>query len=193
MVNPEQFIADLNAKKDTAWKRLYAEFYPALCAYAEKLTKDNLHAEDVVQDCIIALWDASYHFPNLQTLIAYLYKAVYLRTLNLLDSRNHAREHAMQFLNEYASEESDEQAAIDAAIKESAIAKLRLVLDELPSQQRQIMDLCLQNRKVKEIADLLGVSENTIKIQKKRAYAYIRERLGGIWSVLFMMFFSIRD
>ena len=132
-------------------------------------------------------------FPNLQTLIAYLYKAVYLRTLNLLDSRNHAREHAMQFLNEYASEESDEQAAIDAAIKESAIAKLRLVLDELPSQQRQIMDLCLQNRKVKEIADLLGVSENTIKIQKKRAYAYIRERLGGIWSVLFMMFFPIRD
>lgn len=99
----------------------------------------------------------------------------------------------MQFLNEYASEESDEQAAIDAAIKESAIAKLRLVLDELPSQQRQIMDLCLQNRKVKEIADLLSVSENTIKIQKKRAYAYIRERLGGIWSVLFMMFFSIRD
>ena len=44
MVNPEQFIADLNAKKDTAWKRLYAEFYPALCAYAEKLTKKRAYA-----------------------------------------------------------------------------------------------------------------------------------------------------
>lgn len=193
MGNDEQFIADLNAKKDTAWKRLYAEFYPALCAYVEKLTKDNLHAEDVVQECIIALWDASYHFTNLKSLVSYLYKAVYLRTLNLLDSRNHAREHAMQFLNEYASEEAAEQAAVEAAIEESVIAKLRSVLEELPAQQRQIMDLCLQSRKVKEIAEALGITENTVKMQKKRAYAYIREKLGGVWSVLFMMFFPVKD
>lgn len=193
MVNPEQFIADLNAKKDVAWKQLYAEFYPALCVYAEKLTKDNLHAEDIVQECIIALWDASYHFPNLKSLVSYLYKAVYLRTLNFLDSRDHAREHAMRFLNEYASEETDEQAAIDAAIEESMVAKLRLVLDELPEQQRQIMDMSLQNRKVKEIAEALGVTENTVKMQKKRAYARIRERLGGVWGVLFLMFFPVED
>ena len=43
--------------------------------------------------------------------------------------------------------------------------------------------------KVKEIAKVLNVSENAIKMQKKRAYSVIREELGECWSVLLIMRF----
>ena len=47
----------------------------------------------------------------------------------------------------------------------------------------------LDKEKVKEIAKVLNVSENAIKMQKKRAYSVIREELGECWSVLLIMRF----
>ena len=70
------------------------------------------------------------------------------------------------------------------------IAKLRSVLSELSDQQRQVMNLSLEGLKVREIAQLLEVSENTVKMQKKRAYAIVRERMGMVWGILLYSFFS---
>ena len=74
--------------------------------------------------------------------------------------------------------------AIELAIEETVVAKLRLVLADLSEQQRVIMNLSIEGHKVREIAHTLNISENTVKMQKKRAYAVIRERMGGVWGVL---------
>ena len=34
-----RFISDINAKKENAWKRLYQNYYPALCNYASRIFK----------------------------------------------------------------------------------------------------------------------------------------------------------
>ena len=52
------------------------------------------------------------------------------------------------------------------------------------------MNLSLEGLKVREIAQLLEVSENTVKMQKKRAYAYLRERMGMVWGILLHSLFS---
>ena len=144
MRDNERFIIDLNKKRETAWQQLYEEFYPALCTYVAKLTHENVGVEDIVQECMIGLWDSSLQFPNVKSL----------------------------------------------AIEESVIAKFRSVLSELSDQQRQVMNLSLEGLKVREIAQLLEVSENTVKMQKKRAYAYLRERMGMVWGILLYSFFS---
>ena len=101
------------------------------------------------------------------------------------------RDNARRLLGNYTSEISyTEEMAIDLAIEESVIAKLRSVLSELSDQQRQVMNLSLEGLKVREIAQLLEVSENTVKMQKKRAYAIVRERMGMVWGILLYSFFS---
>ncbi len=187
MFDSERFIVELNRKKDTAWLRLYEEFYPALCAYAARLLHENAGVEDIVQECMIGLWHSSLHFNNVRALAGWLYKAVYSRALNLLRDRNNAR----RLLGNYTSEFIySEEMAIELAIEESVIAKLRLVLAELFGQQRNVMNLSLEGYKVREIASILGISENTVKMQKKRAYAMIRERMGMVWGVLLATIFS---
>lgn len=187
MRDNERFIVDLNKKRETAWYRLYEEFYPALCAYAAKLTRKDEGIEDIVQECMIGLWDSSLQFPNVSALAAWLYKAVYNRALNLIRDRDNAR----RLLGNYTSGISyTEEMAVDLAIEESVIAKLRLVLSELSDQQRQVMNLSLEGLKVREIAQLLKVSENTVKMQKKRAYAIVRERMGMVWGILLLSLFS---
>ena len=63
MRDNERFIIDLNKKRETAWQQLYEEFYPALCTYVAKLTHENVGVEDIVQECMIGLWDSSLQFP----------------------------------------------------------------------------------------------------------------------------------
>ena len=52
-----RFISDINAKKENAWKRLYQNYYPALCNYASRIIQDEVIVEDIVQESLINLWD----------------------------------------------------------------------------------------------------------------------------------------
>ena len=162
-MDDEKFISGLNQKDGGAWKRLYEEFYAPLCAYAEKLSKGQADAEDVVQDCMVELWDSSLCFPNVKALTAWLYKVVYTRTLNALRDKANAE----QSLAEYAVEIPTEDEAADEAAEENAVARLRKMMKVLTPQQQDILRMTLDGLKVKDIAATLGVTDNTVKMQKK--------------------------
>lgn len=187
-MDDEKFISGLNQKDGGAWKRLYEEFYAPLCAYAEKLSKGQADAEDVVQDCMVELWDSSLCFPNVKALTAWLYKVVYTRTLNALRDKANAE----QSLAEYAVEIPTEDEAADEAAEENAVARLRKMMKVLTPQQQDILRLTLDGLKVKDIAAALGVTDNTVKMQKKRAYTTLRERFGKAGAALLVMFFRQR-
>lgn len=187
-MDDEKFISGLNQKDGGAWKRLYEEFYAPLCAYAEKLSKGQADAEDVVQDCMVELWDSSLCFPNVKALTAWLYKVVYTRTLNALRDKANAE----QSLAEYAVEIPTEDEAADEAAEENAVARLRKMMKVLTPQQQDILRLTLDGLKVKDIAAALGVTDNTVKMQKKRAYTTLRERFGKAGTALLVMFFRQR-
>lgn len=184
-MDDEKFISGLNQKDGGAWKRLYEEFYAPLCAYAEKLSKGQADAEDVVQDCMVELWDSSLCFPNVKALTAWLYKVVYTRTLNALRDKANAE----QSLAEYAVEIPTEDEAADEAAEENAVARLRKMMKVLTPQQQDILRMTLDGLKVKDIAAALGVTDNTVKMQKKRAYTTLRERFGKAGAALLVMFF----
>ena len=38
----------------------------------------------------------------------------------------------------------------------------------------------MKGERVRDMAEKLGISENTVKTQKKRAYAFVREQLGDV-------------
>ena len=64
----------------------------------------------------------------------------------------------------------------------------------MPNAAQDIMLLSLNGWKNQEIADELGVSINTVKTQKKIAYAKIKDRMGSRFStaaytILWMMLF----
>ncbi len=187
-MDDEKFIAGLNGKNEAAWQQLYMEYYAPLCAYAERLAKGNWGVEDIVQDCMLELWNSSFQFPNVKALTAWLYQVVYNRTLNAM--RDRANSHRL--LEGYAREMYSEDEAVDFAAEETAVARLRKALRELTRQQQEIIRLTLDGMKVKEVAEALGVSDNTVKMQKKRAYTTLHDRLGKNWNVLLVFFFKKR-
>lgn len=182
----DDFILELNKKKERAWKKLYYDFYPALCAYSSRILNDRSAVEDIVQECLIKLWDSSLKFPDISALTAYLYRSVYNRSLNSVRDRANAKRLLQEVTD---SELPDEDRAIELAIEEVVVGKLRSVIAGLSVQQRNVLNLSMEGLKVKEIAERLGISENTVKMQKKRAYAMVRERMGKVWGILLVTFF----
>lgn len=50
-------------------------------------------------------------------------------------------------------------------------------IDSMPPRQREVFLLLMEGNKVKDIAKMMNVSENTVKMQKKRGLSALRRQL----------------
>ena len=65
---------------------------------------------------------------------------------------------------------------------------LYVAIDQLPPQTRNVILLNLEGKTSPEVAEELGISVNTVKTIKLRAYRVLRERLKGIqWLLLLLL------
>ena len=63
-----QFLEDVNNKRETAWRRLYKNYYIPLCHYALKIVNDRILAEDVVQEVLVRMWEVPLSFDSVDQL-----------------------------------------------------------------------------------------------------------------------------
>ena len=62
--------------------------------------------------------------------------------------------------------------------KEETISRVKSLIDELPEQRRRILELAaFYGKTYQEIAEMLGISVNTVNTQMSRAYRFLRDRL----------------
>ena len=175
-----QFLDGVNRKEDKAWVELYDYFYAPLCCYAAKIMGNDQMVEDVVQGCFVKLWLSTVCFEDIKVITAYLYRAVYNAALNFVRDQKRSKKAHEVWMGQVISDECD---AVEMALEEEAITRFYTVIIRLPEQQRDILLRSMKGEKVKDMA------ENTIKTQKKRAYAFVREQLGDVWMVIAGLFF----
>lgn len=187
MNNPVHLINGINSKQKEAWKMLYSHFYAALCNYASKIIKDRNASEDIVQNIFIKLWDSSVNFPDIGKLTAYLYKSVYSRSLNYLRDKKQPIS-----INNLKQDQTDlqEELYITMAIEEEVVSNLYIALSEMSPQQRQVILLAIGGSNIAEISEKLGISVNTVKTHKKRAYSFLKARLGDSFVIIKAVFLS---
>lgn len=186
----QKFLEGINLKKEEIWKQLYAEYYSPLCCYALKILKDREQAADIVQGVIAKLWESDVCFQDLSSFRGYLYKSVYHNCLQVLRNKN--VEDA--YLDKKDKDEDlTDHGFLSALIEEEVVRRLRHLIQQLPGKKREVMLLCLEEKKVEEISKILGISINTVKKHKKDAYQYIREMLRPDILLLFFLYIKKRN
>ena len=182
-----EFLEGVNRKEDKAWDELYQYFYAPLCCYSARITRNENAAEDIVQGCLVRLWHSSVCFREIKVITSYLYRSVYNASLNFVRSQQRARRLHEEWMDRVLE---DEEEGMAMALEEEAITRFYTVVSGLPEQQREILLLCMKGEKVKEIAAKLGISENTVKTQKKRANHFLREQLSELWAIVLPLLFG---
>ena len=170
---PDEFIDQINRKQMPAFRELFGTFYRYLVLYALRYVKQQEVAEDVVQEVFIAIWESDKKYNSYHGFRAFLYDSVKNRCLNYLKHQEVERRHAEILLWEQDEEDEDYR-----LMREEMYRALHRAVDELPERCRQVFKLHLQGEKNEEIAQILELSVETVKTQKKKAMYFLRERLG---------------
>ena len=162
-----------SALERKSFRAIFDTLFRPLCAFASKYIKEDLEAEDLVQDAFVALWEQRENFENFLSAKSFLYTSTRNKCLNVLKHRTVIQKHEEALIYEL---ESDHFFS-NQVIAEESFNLLYREIENFPDASKKIMLLALQGSKNREIADQLEISENTVKTQKKIAYTKLRKGL----------------
>ncbi|OSZ79219.1 RNA polymerase sigma-70 factor [Chitinophagaceae bacterium IBVUCB1] len=178
--NAPAYMADT----DMMFEKLFKSQYKRLHAYACTILYDEDEAEEIVQQMFVKLWEKKEKLHELQSVNAYLYRAVHNDCMNYLKHEKvkaNYRSHALHTGSEAASDASDNKL-------HQLEERLRQALAELPEQCRTIFQLSrFEELKYREIADRLGISVKTVENQMGKALKLMRIKMADLLPVLWII------
>jgi RNA polymerase sigma-70 factor (sigma-E family) len=161
---------------DDALELLYAAHWRRLVRLAVLLVHDLGTAEEIVQDCFIAVHAKWNRLHDPDKALAYLRQSVVNR------SRSHLRH--LSVVRRHADHEAPLQPAAGADHLAYDHARRETVLDalrRLPRRQREVLALRYYvDLSEAEIAELLGISRGAVKSHASRGAAALRADLGAV-------------
>ena len=153
------------------FERLFSDYYGILVCYAQKYTKREDIAEDIVQDVFASLWEENLIFPSQANFRSFLYISIRNAAFDYLRHQNVESRYIEEALtaNRFLSDDSFQ--------KEEVFRLLFKQIDLLPERCREIFLLHLEGYDNDAIAKKLSLSIETVKTQKKRAMKTLRNNL----------------
>ncbi len=156
-----------------AFRLLFERLFPPMCLLASRILKDEEKGKDVAQEAFVKLWEKDQEdFASEAALRAYLYVLVKNACLNLIQKENRVQNSSVD-----AALHLPEKEFLNELLKEETYQILRYAINELSPQAGQVMSLMLKGFSNQDIADQMGITLNTVKTVKKRAYRTLRDLL----------------
>ncbi|MBQ6032309.1 MAG: RNA polymerase sigma-70 factor [Prevotella sp.] len=155
---------------------LYNTYYRALVVFSKQIVKDVDTAEDIVQDVLSALWEKKIGFENLSQFRVYMYNAVRNRSLKYV-TRNKHLQVSIDNPDLSSSEFHLLPTGDEDFYSEEIYRRMILAIESLPDRQRSVFLLAIEGKKNSEIAEVLHISEDTVKTHRKRGMVTLREKM----------------
>ncbi|SDK09564.1 sigma-70 family RNA polymerase sigma factor [Pedobacter hiemivivus] len=158
---------------------LFRKNHKFLCMIAVNHVKDPFIAEDIVQEFFINFWERQDKIKLHTSFEAYACRSIKYKSISWLRSQETVIKRISEY--DYPSYEDPMEAAFKAADEEGLELKILKLIDELPTERKRILLLSTTgNYTYAQIAEMLGISINTVKSQMVKAYASLRLKAGPI-------------
>ena len=165
----------------------FKQYFRPLCFYAISLVKDTEVARDIVHDVFLVVWNRRASIDFLQPMYPYLLSLTRNNALNYLTHlKVISRHEELQF------QEGEKYVSPDDEQHEELICNIIKRIDELRDRCGEVMRLCfIECKKYKEIADLLGISVNTVKTHITTGLKILRNEFPA--SLLYIFFLREKE
>jgi RNA polymerase sigma-70 factor (ECF subfamily) len=173
LLNETVLLERIAAGDEHAFREVFDHYQRYVFTFAQKITRSNSDAEEIVQDIFLKLWFGRSQLLTIENFGAYLNRLVRNHAFNLL--RHEAVVSKVKIEMESNSSDNDlgTQQLLD--YKETK-ELLDDVVRRLPEQQRRVYALChFEGLKYDEAAAQLNISPDTVHYHMKLALATIRE------------------
>ena len=140
---------------------------------ALRITFDRAEAEDVVQDTMIRVWNKREEWTQFVSIEAYCMTVA----KNLAIDRSQKKEAQNVELTPEMEEESEISGPYDQLVNNERMSIIHRLINELPEKQRLIMQLRdIEGESYKEIAKILNLTEEQVKVNLFRARQKVKQR-----------------
>lgn len=171
-------IGALKKGSQEAFDEIYGMYAKRLLAYCKQYTKSQEDAEEIVQDVFVRLWNNRTSIRQEETLRSLLF----IITKHYLINAYRAKVNSPVYEDYLACRAELTSSTTSCPLEyEDFLQKLQCALKNLPPAQRKIIELSrLKELSNKDVAEKLGVSEQTVKNQLSQGLKNLREELSKI-------------
>lgn len=167
--------AMVGVDRDVLMARLFEQEGGALVRLARLFTDDRNAAEDLVQEAFIRLHRSAHRIRSPEK------AAPYLRSIVINLARDHNRRGLMSLRHQEATPSGSTPEAPDDRLLLNE--EQRMLLDEVralsPRQRDCILLRFYLELSEREIADVMGISPNSVKTHCRRGLTSLRDSIGG--------------
>lgn len=174
-ISDQELTALLKERDQLAFTEVYRRYWHLLYIHAYKMLNDEDQAKDVIQELFIALWSKVSAMEINSSLKSYLYAMTRNRVINFI-RKNKTSSDFIVMLAE-AMPESDER-LIKQIDDRDLIALIEEEINQLPPRMKQVFEMSRKDfLSNKEIAAILGTTEETVKKQISNSIKTIKFKL----------------
>ncbi len=156
-----------------AMQVLFARHHVRIYRFVLRLLRDEMAAEDVIGEVFLDVWRQASRFEGRSAVSTWLIAIARFKALSMLRKR---RDDALDEQTAKTIEETSDDPEL-AVAKQDKGAKLRACLAALSPEHREVIDLVYYHEKsVEEVAQIIGIPENTVKTRT----FYARKKLGEL-------------
>ncbi|NLR68335.1 RNA polymerase sigma factor [Chitinophaga varians] len=149
-----------------------------LFRFAYRLLGNEEDAQDITQDALMKVWSQQEKMPELQNMEAWCMRITRNLALDKIKSRKYRIADELDRAGEVPSAQHSPHTMAE---KNDVMVKVRRIIHELPEKYRTIIQLRdMDGYSYQEIADILELDMNDVKVNLHRARKAVREKLQNI-------------
>lgn len=172
----KDIVRAINKGDLKTFELVFKEYYAMLCNFAYSYLKDEIQAEEVVQEVFYKIWEKRRSLKIKSSLKSYLMQAVKNTALKQIRHEQVANRYKDYALHINTKETIDPSQELNAKEIAGIIGR---TLNELPDRCREIFTLSrYEGLKYAEIAKKLSISVKTVEANMGKALKIFREKLG---------------
>lgn len=190
MENKEvQLCESIRQGDKNSFEYVFRTYYGNLCQYASQILTDKDASEEVVQELFYQLWQKRAAFQVTTSLKSYLFRAVHNSCLNYIKHHKIKETYVQHYQQENSGIAVNQHQAIELKELQSRISR---AVEMLPPERRKVfMMIRYEERKYKEVAELLGISVKTVENQMGKAMQSLRVALKDYLPVISAVIINI--
>lgn len=175
-IKDEEILRMLHCDRAAGFRALFDIYYTPLCLFSLQITDDFDASEDIVQTFFIHFWEKDITLDANTRLRPYLFTAIRNNTL-LYIKRNHNLGTSIGEISNLSESLLQEFMELEDNQEELACRENELyqALQTLSDQERKVLEqVVIEEKSYKEVAEVLGISVNTMKTHLRRAMKKLR-------------------
>jgi len=159
-IQEKELLMALHQSNQLAFEKIYHIYSPRLYGKLIKLVKSEAHAQEILQEVFLKIWEYRKSIDPEKSFRSLLFKIAENKAYDFFRKASRDKNIESELISAYTNNYTDIE---ELKGGDENLGLLEKAIESLPPQRQQVFRLCkLEGKSYREVSELLGISVSTI-------------------------------